>query len=193
MTAEDTGSLIYLVLLGSVILAYFLISNRQSLGQVARHALLWGLIFVGLVAGVGLWSDIRRDVLPQQAVFAGEGRIEVPQARDGHFYLTAAVNDKPVIFVVDTGASDVVLSRQDAVTVGIDPDALMYTGRAGTANGVVETARTRVDEFAIGDIVDRDMPVWVNRGEMQGSLLGMSYLRRFDRIEISGGTLILER
>ncbi|MDF0600048.1 TIGR02281 family clan AA aspartic protease [Psychromarinibacter sp. C21-152] len=193
MDSQSIGSLVYLVLLGCVVGSYFLISHRRNIGQMARHALLWGLIFLGVIAGVGLWSDIRRDIAPQQSVFAEEGRIEVPQAHDGHFYMTAQVNGKPVMFVVDTGATDIVLTRQDARMVGIDPERLVYSGRAGTANGVVDTARTTVDEFAVGPLVDRDVAVWVNRGEMNTSLLGMAYLRRFERIEISDGTLVLER
>ncbi len=193
MDSYSIGNLAYLVLLGCALLFYFLISNRQSLGQMARHALLWGLIFIGVIAAAGLWSDIRRDIVPQQAVFDEGSRIEIPQAHDNHYYLTAAVNGKPVLFVVDTGATDIVLSRADARMVGIDPDALVYSGRAGTANGVVDTARTTVAEMAVGPLVDRDVAVWVNRGDMGTSLLGMAYLQRFERIEISGGKLVLER
>jgi len=193
MSGNDVGHLVYLVLLGSVILSYFLVSNRRNLGQTARHAVLWGLIFVGVIAGVGLWGDIRDDVLPQQSVFAEAGRIEVPQARDGHFYLTAEVNGTPIRFVVDTGATDIVLSRDDAIRAGLNPDTLIYNGRAGTANGTVEIARAVTDTFAIGGVRDRDVSVSVNGGEMRGSLLGMAYLRRFDRIEIADGLLVLQR
>jgi aspartyl protease family protein len=42
-------------------------------------------------------------------------------------------------------------------------------------------------------MIDRNVPVVVNEGEMQQSLLGMRYLQRFDRLEISGGTMVLER
>ncbi|MDJ0630287.1 MAG: TIGR02281 family clan AA aspartic protease [Rhodobacter sp.] len=193
MDSFDTGRLIYLVLLGCVVLSYFLVSHRQSLGQMARHAALWGLIFVGVIAGVGLWSDIRQDVLPRQSVFADAGRVEVPRAPDGHYYLTLAVDGAPVQFVVDTGATDIVLSQRDAARAGIDLDNLVYSGLAGTANGTVRTARVRVDELALGPISDRNVAVWVNEGEMDTSLLGMGYLQLYDRLEIADGTLVLER
>ncbi|MDJ0825768.1 MAG: TIGR02281 family clan AA aspartic protease [Rhodobacter sp.] len=193
MDSDDTGQLIYLVLLGCVVLSYFLISHRQSLGQMTRQAALWVLIFIGVIAGVGLWSDIRQDVLPQQSVMAGAGRVEVPRAFDGHYYLTLAVDGTPVQFVVDTGATDIVLSRQDAVRAGIDLNELIYSGMANTANGPVRTARVRIDELALGQIKDRNVAVWVNEGEMNGSLLGMAYLQRYVRIEITDGTLVLER
>lgn len=193
MDSYDTGRLIYLVLLGSVIGAYFFVSNRDKLGQMARQAVLWGLIFVGVIAGVGLWQDIRDDVAPRQSVFADGTRVEVPRSFDGHYYLTLDVNGTPVEFVVDTGATDIVLSRQDALRVGIDTDALAYIGSANTANGVVRTARATLDSLALGPIVDRNVAVWVNEGEMQGSLLGMAYLQRFDRLDISDGKLVLVR
>ena len=116
-----------------------------------------------------------------------------PQARDGHYYLTARVNGQQVLFVVDTGATDIVMSRQDAERVGIDPDGLVYSGRAGTANGIVGTAQTTVGELSVGGITDRNITVWVNEGEMNTSLLGMAYLRRFERIEIADNMLVLER
>lgn len=193
MDSYDTGRLIYLVLLGSVIGGYFFVSNRDKLGQMARHAALWGLIFVGAIAGVGLWSDIRNDVIPSQAVFTDGTRVEVPRAFDGHYYLTLQLNDTPVRFVVDTGATDIVLTRQDAARAGIEMSNLVYSGVANTANGAVRTARVKVNQLALGTITDRNLAVWVNEGEMDTSLLGMAYLQRFARLEIADGTLVLER
>lgn len=193
MSGDDTGRLIYLALLGSVIAAYFFISNRQHLGQMARQAAMWGLIFIGVIAGAGLWSDIRDDVIPRQSVIADQARVDVPRAFDGHYYLTLQLDGTPVQFVVDTGASDIVLSRQDALRVGIDPDALAYNGSANTANGSVRTARATINSLALGPIVDRNVTVWVNEGEMAGSLLGMAYLQRFSKLEISDKTLTLVR
>jgi aspartyl protease family protein len=95
--------------------------------------------------------------------------------------------------VVDTGATEMVLSQDDALRVGIDPDRLIYSGVAATANGTVRTARVRLNEVALGPITDRNVAVYVNEGPMQGSLLGMGYLQRYDRLEIADGRLILER
>lgn len=193
MSADDLGRLSYLVLLGAVILIYMLVANRDRLGQMLRQAMLWGLIFLGAVAAVGLWGDIRDDVLPSQSVSIADGRVEVPRSRDGHYYLTLDVQGRNLRFVVDTGATDMVLSRSDAQRVGIDPDSLAYLGRAQTANGMVRTARVTLDHVALGGVVDRDVTAWVNEGEMNTSLLGMSYLQRFARIEIERNRLVLIR
>lgn len=190
MDGNSIGQLAYLALLGLAVGGWFIAQNRESMGKVAQQAAIWGLIFVGVIAAVGLWNDIRRDVMPRQAVVEG-GVIEVPVSRDGHYHLTLGVNGVPVDFIVDTGASQIVLSRADAVRAGIDPATLTYLGSAQTANGVVRTASVRLDSVTLGPLTDAGVPAVVNEGDMATSLLGMTYLGRFSRIEIAGGRLIL--
>jgi aspartyl protease family protein len=192
MTADDTGRFVYLLILGIAIVGWFLAENRASLGKTARLAAAWGLIFLGVIAAFGLWSDIRDDVLPRQSVIS-QNVVEVPRGSDGHYHLTLFLNDKPVDFIVDTGASDVVLSLEDARRIGLDPDNLIFAGTANTANGTVSTASARIDNLRLGDIRDKGVRISVNGGEMDGSLLGMSYLQRFSRIEIVRDKLILTR
>ncbi len=192
MDSQDLPRLIYLVLLGAAVVGWFLAENRGNLGKTSRMAMAWGMIFVGIVAGYGLWDDIRRDVLPRQSVISEERIIEVPRQGDGHFSLTLRLNGEPVEFLVDTGATDMVLSLDDARRAGLNPDELAFLGTARTANGTVKTAFTTVDEVAIGPVVFDDVRVAVNGGEMRGSLLGMSFLNRFERLEIADNRLRLE-
>ncbi len=193
MDSFDFGRLVYLVLLGTAVAGYLVAEGRQGLGKTARQAAVWGFIFLGAIAGFGLWDDIRSTVNPAQMVFGEGARVEVPRARDGHFYLTLEVNGTPVDFVVDTGASDVVLTREDAARVGLNPEDLRYVGVAMTANGEVPIAPVRLDELRLGEVTDRRVRASVNGGELFQSLLGMSYLGRFERIEIARDRLILTR
>ena len=117
----------------------------------------------------------------------------MPRGRDGHYSLTLQINGVDVDFLVDTGASQVVLTQQDAARVGLNPDKLAFIGTAFTANGEVRTAPVRLDTVDLGGIRDTRVRASVNGGEMSGSLLGMSYLNRFDSIEIRGDRLILTR
>ena len=95
----------YFVLLLIALGGYLIVEMRKDFGKSLRQMLAWGLIFLGLIAGFGLWDDIRKDVAPQQIV---EGRrIELPMASDGHFYITLRLNGTNVDFMVDTGASDI--------------------------------------------------------------------------------------
>ncbi|NKX44742.1 retropepsin-like aspartic protease family protein [Roseicyclus persicicus] len=193
MTGEQIGSLAYLLLLGVVIAGWHFAANRKNLGRLAQQAAVWVFLFLGAIVAVGLWSDIRDTVVPRQALMQDGRQVVVPMAPDGHFYLTLEVNGVPVRFVVDTGASEVVLSGEDAARVGLSPDGLIFSGRAFTANGMVETAPVRLETVALGPHVDTGLRAVVNAGELTESLLGMSYLRRFQRLEISGGELVLER
>lgn len=188
----DIGRLIYLLIVAVVLISWFLTQNRQSLGKTAQMAIAWGLIFLGVIAAIGLWDDIRQTLQPHQAQNT-QGQISVPRARDGHYYLTLTINNQPVTFMVDTGATDVVLTRSDAARVGLNLADLAYNGHAMTANGKVRTAMVRLDTVALGSITDRDMIAWVNQGDLDQSLLGMTYLQRFSHIEISNSALILTR
>ncbi len=193
MESWDIGRLVYLVLLGTVLIGWVFVQNRQSLGKTLQQIMAWVFIFLGMIAAVGLWDDIRQTVQPTQAVLADQGQIEVPRAPDGHYYLTLSINDTPIRFVVDTGATQMVLTQQDARRAGIDMDRLIYSGRALTANGEVRTAPAQLDTVQLGPFADNGLTAWVNDGDMAGSLLGMDYLQRWSRIEIADNALLLTR
>lgn len=193
MPTIEWGNLIYLVLLLLMVVTWFVAQNRQSLGRTVQQALAWGLIFVGIIAAIGVWDDIRSTLRPTQSTISETGQIEVPRAADGHFYLTLGINGEAVNFLVDTGASEMVLTRRDAKRAGLSLEDLIYSGRALTANGEVRTAPVRLDTVTLGEVQDQNVTAWVNEGEMDKSLLGMSYLRRWSRIEISDRALLLTR
>ena len=192
MSGDEIGRLIYLGLLLAVIGGYFFLSNRARLGKVTQQAAIWGLIFVGVAAGYALWEDVRGSSF-RQTVHSDDQRVEVARSMDGHYHLTVDVNGAPIQFIVDTGATDIVLTRGDASKAGIDLDTLRYLGSASTANGVVRTAPVRLERVEIGPIRDNDIRAWVNEGELDTSLFGMSYLQRFETVSFSGGRLVLQR
>ncbi|TMV06526.1 TIGR02281 family clan AA aspartic protease [Ruegeria sediminis] len=193
MDADNIARMTYLVLLGAAVLMWFITQNRQNLGKTLQQALAWVFIFVGVLAVVGLWEDIRSTVSPTAQVVVTQDSVEVPRSADGHYYLQLLVNGKPLTFMVDTGASQVVLSHRDAERLGIDTADLNYFGRAQTANGQVRTAPVKLDTVELGAFSDRNITAWVNEGEMDDSLLGMDYLQRFPSMTFSGGKLILSR
>ncbi|MEL6594452.1 MAG: TIGR02281 family clan AA aspartic protease [Pseudomonadota bacterium] len=193
MSSDQIAQLIYLGLLVTVIAGYFFMQNRLKLGKTLQMAGIWVLIFIGAIAGVGLWQDIRSTVLPQQAAFVDSGEVVVPRARDGHYYLNININGEPIDFVVDTGATDIVLTRADATRIGLRPEDLNFLGQAMTANGIVQTAMVRLDEMELGPFTDHAVRASVNGGEMSQSLLGMSYLQRFASIQIADNQLVLTR
>nr|WP_321253383.1 TIGR02281 family clan AA aspartic protease [uncultured Ruegeria sp.] len=193
MDGDSIARLAYLSLLGAAVVAWFISQNRQSLNKTLQQMMAWVFIFIGVIAVVGLWEDIRSTVGPSAQMSVTGDTVEVPRSYDGHYYLPVLVNGEPITFLVDTGASQIVLSSADARRVGIDPDQLNYFGRAATANGEVRTAPVRLDSLELGPIVDRNISAWINEGELHQSLLGMDYLHRFSNIQFADGRLILSR
>lgn len=193
MTDDTMMRVVYLVILLLCLGGSFWASMRADLGKSLQQGVIWALIFVGMLGGVGLYNDISSKHLPRQSVAEGTGEIIAPRYRDGHYHLTLQINGADVDFLVDTGASAMVLSEDDARKVGFDPASLRYSEQAATANGIVQTAPVILDRVQLGDIVDRGFPASVNGGAMDGSLLGMAYLERFSSIEIKDNALVLRR
>ena len=109
----------------------------------------------------------------------------------GHFVVEAVVNGAPVIFLVDTGASSVVLTMEDAERIGFRPEALRFTQRFATASGEVRAAPVVLRELRIGQFSVFDMPASVNEAPLGVSLLGMSFLRRLHGYGVEDGRLIM--
>jgi aspartyl protease family protein len=195
MAENDLMRLVYLSILLGVLGVGVLAAYRGRMGQMLQQAAIWFFIFLGGVVVYGFWEEISDIAVPRQAVsFDGDATVvEVPRSRDGHYYMVLEVNGVPLRFVVDTGATDLVLTLADAAAVGLDPDSLRFFGQARTANGTVRTADVRLDRVALGQMVDRDVRGVVNGGEMSQSLLGMSYLGEFGRIVIENDELRLIR
>lgn len=191
MDSETLARLGYLALLLAAVGGWVLVEYRGRIGQALRTAAAWGLIVIGLMAGYGLWQDIRTDITPRATVTEA-GDIRLPRAEDGHFYITAEVDGTPITFMADTGATNIVLSTRDARRLGIDPESLLYMGEARTANGTVRTARVTLPQVELGPFADTDFPAYVTDGAMDISLLGMDYLRRY-RVEIADDRMILSR
>lgn len=109
----------------------------------------------------------------------------------GHFILDATVNGETLRFMVDTGASSIFLTPQDAERLGWPAQRLDFSERYDTAGGEVRAAPVTLRSLRIGQLELYDLPASV--GEQPGSisLLGMTFLQRFESYEVRGDTLIL--
>lgn len=191
MDGDTLARVGYLAIILVAVGGWVMVEFRERMGQALRMGMAWGLIFVGVMAGYGLWSDIRRDVMPMQEI-GDAGTVEVPRAADGHYYLTLLIDGTSVPFMVDTGASGMVLGATDAERLGINSNDLQFLGQASTANGVVRTARVTLDRVELGPFSNDSFHAYVTEGDMDQSLLGMDYLGQF-RMQFSDGKLILQK
>jgi len=193
-----------LVVLGALVASLALSFRHERLGSLARAALAWVVIGLVIVAGYSfrdelapLWQRIAGNLVPSQAVSLAPGTVALRSGSGGHFHALAEVavgnTAQRVRFMVDTGASDVALTRDDARRLGIDVDRLRFDIPYSTANGTSLGARVRLDRVQIGDIQVDNVSGSVVSGRLDQSLLGMSFLRRLSGFEFRGDELILRR
>jgi aspartyl protease family protein len=109
---------------------------------------------------------------------------------NGHVYVTATVNNVPIQFVVDTGATWVSLSRSDALRAGVAAN-LSYTRPMMTANGIAKAAMVTLGGVRIGQLEVDGVEATVMPEDIGISLLGQSFLKRLEGYEMRGNVLIL--
>jgi aspartyl protease family protein len=134
---------------------------------------------------------MRSALIPGYAVATEPGVLVLSESADGHFHVFGEVNGARVSFLIDTGASDIVLSPADARRAGIDIEALNFDRIYQTANGLGRGATATLDTLSIGPIALSDVRVSVNQAEMRQSLLGMTFLKRLAAFRIEGNRLYL--
>ncbi len=112
--------------------------------------------------------------------------------RNGHYRADVEVAGRRVRMLVDTGATMVALTREDADALGVRPLPADFRLSLNTANGAVQAAMVSLAHINVGGISALDVPaVVMPPGVMQESLLGMSFLRKLGGFEVAGGKLIL--
>jgi len=143
-------------------------------------------------------ADVATDLRPAQVVAddaasspANGSPAQVIKGPDGHYWAEAAVNGRAVRLLVDTGATAVALTADDARRLGFDPKGLDYNYRVATAGGPARAARIRLASVSVaGAEVENVDALVIDRG-LQTSLLGMTYLGRLSRFEATPTALIL--
>lgn len=113
------------------------------------------------------------------------------RAGDGHFYVDADVNGARIRFLVDTGATFVALSPDDARSAGLSVFESDYTARTTTANGVTRVAPVTLREVELDQLQLFDVRAVVLEKPMPVSLLGMSFLSRLQGYETRNDELVL--
>ena len=122
------------------------------------------------------------------------GAVVVPLDRNGHYSVQARVNNLHSIeFIIDTGASVVLLGRNHAETLRLYPrDRAQFSLEARTANGSIKLAAVVLNEIRIDRLSVAHVPALVSENEQEVALLGMNFLRQLRRFEIRNGDLVLE-
>ena len=122
------------------------------------------------------------------------GVVVIDASDNGHFIVDADIEGTTVSAMIDTGASMVALTYEDAEEIGIDVDSLSFSAAVRTANGITRVAPVVLGEVGIEDIYLRDVrAVVMPEGAMETSLIGMTFLSRLSSYSVENGQLVLER
>ena len=147
------------------------------------------LAFLFMIAGglPGISQTTAAEMLQLNAATA------LKAGQNGHFIVKAEINGRNVKVLVDTGASAVALSYEDAKDIGLHPGSLNYSVPVSTANGVVKAAGVNLDKVEIDGVRVSDVQGLVMpQGVMRGSLLGMSFLSKLRSFKVEDGVLYLK-
>ena len=132
------------------------------------------------------------ELVPGHVISHGR-MVEVARTGDGDFAIAAQINGARVHMVLDTGASSVVLTQDDARSAGLPLDLLDYSVSIDTANGRTRAAPVTLDRIAIGSLEEKSVDALVVQpGQLKTSLLGMSFLNRLQSWQVNGDRLVLQ-
>lgn len=195
-SGDEKMRMLYLIALLALIGSGFLHSRNYPTGHVVKIALIWLVIILALVLGYSyrdmfLDNRLMAELMPQRARVSEDGSLTVRSDESGHFYIEAQVNNVPVKFLVDTGASNIVLSPSDAARAGFEVETLNYSRVFMTANGRGKGAAVKLGSLTVGRIHLTDVPASVNGAPMEESLLGMDFLNLLRAYRVEGNTLTL--
>jgi aspartyl protease family protein len=192
-----------LIFIGSAVAG----SYRGRAGQALRDLMAWSLVAIALVAGysyreklLSFGYQVLGEFLPPGSALRADSQTENEQSvrirkrPDGHFIVKTEANGRPLVMLVDTGASTVVLKPEDGQRLGFDVDQLRYVVPVQTANGTTYAASVRLRTLSVGNIRLNDVEALVaRRGSLRENLLGMSFLNRLKSYEFSGEYLTLRK
>jgi aspartyl protease family protein len=186
--------IVLLVAVGAVVLMAF----RERFAQALTAALFWVVLALVLVVAYSYRLELHdiaerlmAELAPGHAVTHGR-TVEVARAANGDFAVTAQINGARVAMVLDTGASSVVLTREDAKAAGLPLEVLAYSVSIDTANGRTQAAPVTLDRLGIGGLVEHSIAALVAQpGQLKVGLLGMSFLNRLQSWEVRGDRLLL--
>jgi aspartyl protease family protein len=199
MNSADGPSLVWgIVSLLMVVSA--LAARRLPLGQTIKMASAWIAIFAGMFVVFSfrpeikaVWQRVHADLSGTANQSIEGGKITLTRGDDGHFQILATANGKPIQFVIDSGATNTMISGEAAQDVGIEVDRSGFPVFLDTANGTSRAFRAEIALFKLNSIEVKDMKVLVSDTLGNTNLLGMDFLSGLRIWRVEGDKMMLER
>ena len=194
----STPQAIYYVIILIFLVLGTIFRSEVSFFQVIKYLFIWCVLAFIVISFYSYRYDfldfknrIMGEINPSKAIQNNQGQVIINMSENGHFYIDVKINKKIIHFLIDTGASDMVINASDAIKIGIDLKKLNFNKPYQTANGRTFAANVILKEVEIGDTKFLDIPASVNSSDMGVSLLGMSFLKRCKKYEFYQNKLIL--
>lgn len=183
LTQGEWTNLIYSILLLSMMISSMFIRSTTDNGKKFKNLAIW-LAIILVVALLYNNRFLFKNFVPYQAYDTGNNELKITKSNDNHFYIAVNINNKKILFLIDTGATTTTLTLNDAKKLGIDIDRLNFNVPLNTANGVSFGASTEVYNIKIGDFTIDSMWVIVSKDLDGKSLLGMNFLNKLNGYDI---------
>ena len=197
METLNFSYLIYLIIILIVLLGTFLLSNKKNLNKNVQNLAIWGLIFFALLVTYYLWNELKFSMEKERYnyVIEKDNSILINKSYDGHFYLPLSINNKEIIFLVDTGATKSLLAKNDYKL--LKNDGINFTSEKiiETANGKIIALETTFDKVKLFNNILGDVTFLVVRNDFEGpniSLLGLDLLDNKFNYQITNNYLKLQ-
>ncbi|MEH6700472.1 retropepsin-like aspartic protease family protein [Parasphingorhabdus sp.] len=198
MTEDQNINLVFAI--GALVLvASALFSRRMGFGEIVRSTLAWVAIFAVFIVGFSyqheiraVWNRVSGEVTgSHQQIVIGD-TLRIRQSADGHFWANATVNQLPVRFLIDSGATTTAMTLRTAQNAGIEISDSPFPIILSTANGSVEAQRGQIQSLRIGSMVAKDLPVVVAEEFGDANVIGMNFLSELKSWRVEGREMILE-
>lgn len=198
MTEDQNINLVFAI--GALVLvASVLFSRRIGLSEIFRNILIWIAIFAVFIVGfsyqqeiLAVWSRVSGEMTGANKQLVVGDTLRIRQSPDGHFWVDTMVNELPVRFLIDSGATTTAMSLATARNSGVEVNESSFPVILTTANGSVEAQRGNIQALQVGPMIARDLPIVVAAEFGESNVIGMNFLSKLRSWRVEGTEMVLE-
>jgi aspartyl protease family protein len=198
LTEDQNLNLVFAI--GALVLvASALFSRRTRFGELLRTALVWVAIFAVFIVGfsyqneiLAVWNRVSGEVTGANEQLVVGDTLRIRQSADGHFWANTTVNDLPVRFLIDSGATTTAMTLRTAQDAKVEISESPFPVILTTANGSVEAQRGQIQSLQIGSMVAKDLKIVVAEEFGDSNVIGMNFLSQLKSWKVEGNEMILE-
>ena len=181
---EDWGNIIFNLITLSFLISSFFIRTKDNFWYKIKILLIWIFAILVITITYNNRNILFKNIIPYSAYDNQDNSLTIRKSNDGHFYISLIVNNKKILFLIDTGA-------KDARKLGINTSDFTYNIPVNTANGISYGASTQIKNINAGNFHLKSLWVFISKDLNGESLLGMNFLNQFKEYTVKQNEMIL--